>query len=57
MPGRIQNRFLDPDRPRVPARSIWLRIIWLAALLIAIIVFHDEIGQGAANCLGAFRNR
>ena len=47
------NRF-DPDRDRPSVTPVLLRVVLLAGILIVVILFQRELGEGAANCMGAF---
>lgn len=52
----LGNRF-GPDRDRPSVTPILLRVLLLAGILIVVIVFQQELGQGAANCMRAFGAR
>lgn len=50
------NRF-DPDRERPSVTPVLLRVLLLAGILIVVIVFQQELGEGGANCMRAFGMR
>ena len=50
------NRF-DPNRERPSVAPVLLRVVLLAGILVVVILFQQELGQGAANCMRAFGMR
>lgn len=50
------NRFA-PDRERPSVAPVLLRVLLLAGILVIVIVFQQELGQGATNCMRAFGMR
>lgn len=49
----LGNRF-GPDRERPSVLPVLLRVALLAGVLIVVIVFQRELGQGATNCMALF---
>lgn len=49
----LGNRF-GPDRERPSVLPVVLRALVLGGILVTVVLFRSELGQGAANCMGLF---